>query len=172
MTTEETRAPHPCNHARPLPPETVKARMVVQVPRWADGQVTGWENARVIEVRPPSVEHNMPKQVVVVRYLSDGAETIMYPYSVGPASGGCEHGTKVPGGRCRNPYAYWVQVATVPQPLGPNGVYGHEGPDAGRNQLVCGLHLPTAVRELLALPIRRPGAPVTVTEQHPAEGTR
>lgn len=169
MTAQDSLGYH---HPRALAPDAVAVGMVVQVPRWDAGRVVGWENARVREVMCPSGEYATPEQRVTVQYVSDGAKTIMYPYSVGPASSGCEHGTKVPGGHCRNPYAYWVQVATVPQPLGPNGVYGHEGENAGRGTFVCGLHLTPACREFLALPIRRPGARVTVTEQHPEEGTR
>lgn len=55
---------------------------------------------------------------------------------------------------CARRNTFHVHVETVPQPLGPDGAYGMERNPAGRSILACAGHLPRAVREMSALPIR------------------
>ena len=65
---------------------------------------------------------------------------------------------------CKRSPKFWVHIATVPQPLGPDGAYGMETSPGGRSNFACSAHLPRAVRTLNALPIRAYGAAATVRE--------
>lgn len=75
----------------------------------------------------------------------------------------CERTTKQ-GSACERASRYYVLIHTVPQPLGPDGAYGVEGPNASRSVCVCAAHLARAVSELNALPIARYNATAQVRE--------
>ena len=76
--------------------------------------------------------------------------------------GMCEETTQA-GRPCELQTAFYVHVRTVPQPLGPDGMYGMETEPAGRSICVCTQHLAGTVRRLHAIRYRMYGAKVAVT---------
>lgn len=74
-------------------------------------------------------------------------------------------GRRTAGGkRCPHGARFFAHVYTVPQDLVlPDGTTTRESDHAGRSSSVCLQHLGGTVRELYALPIRRPGRKVEVT---------
>lgn len=78
----------------------------------------------------------------------------------------CEIKTRA-GTPCAKVTRFYVSVDTIPQPLGPDGVYGHEGANAARSLTTCRLHLAVGVDQLAELPIRRYGADVRVVVYAP-----